>query len=351
MTTQGTPALPPSVALMQMITGSLVGQAIHVAAKLGVADALKDGPKGREALAKDVGADPEALYRVLRALASFGIFAEDGEGRFALTPLAECLRSDVPGSMRAFATVFGEPWRWRTLGEIVHSVRTGQPAFDKLHGMNLFEYLTRNPEDARLFGEAMTSFSRREFTGASIGEIDAVLQAYDFSAFRRVVDVAGGHGSFIAAALKANPGLGGVLFDVPPVIEDARKYLVAEGLVERCEAVGGSFFDGVPAGGDVYVMKRVIHDWDDARAAAILTQCRRAMAPGGRVALVEMVIPAGNTPFFGKIVDLEMLLIGGRERTASEYRALLASAGFELTRIVPTQSPLSIVEGVPVQGA
>jgi hypothetical protein len=337
------PEPPPSAVLMSLITGTWITQAIYVAAKLSLADRLKDGPTRSDELAKLVGADAGALYRLLRALAGVGIFRETEPGSFELTPLASCLRSDVPDSLQAVAILYGEPWHRAAWSSVVHSVRTAQPAFDHVAGEPIFEHLQKHPDLAATFDQAMTNFSSM----AS----GAVLAAYDFTGIRKLVDVAGGHGSLLAAILKANPQMRGVLFDMPTVIDGARRkqHLEQAGVADRCELVGGDFFKDVP-GGDACLMKHIIHDWSDDHALKILKNCRRALPADGRLLLVEMVIPPGNEPHFGKLLDLEMLVMtqGGRERTETEYRSLLAKAGFQLTRIVPTRSPACIIEGKPI---
>ncbi|MBA2446401.1 MAG: methyltransferase [Chloroflexi bacterium] len=332
--------VPPTVTLYQKLTATWVAQAISVVAKLGTADALADGPKGVDELAVAANAHAPALYRILRALASVGIFAEEEDGRFCLTPLAEPLRSDAPGSVRSFAIMLGEEWSWRPWGQLLQSVTTGQPAFEHTYGTGIFAYLADRPDAGAIFDAAMTSRSGPD--------ADAVTAAYDFSAFRTVVDVGGGRGALLAAILRTNPDVRGILFDQAHVIPGARQYLDAAGLGQRCELVAGDFFASVVAGGDTYVLKWIVHDWDDERALRILERCHRAMPATGRLLLVETVIPPGNDPSSGKLADLAMLVwTGGQERTEAEYRALLAAAGFELTKVVPTRSSLSVVEAVP----
>ena len=330
----------PHQALLRMITGSWVAQAIYVAAKLQIADLLRDGPQASTALAATTGAHPRALYRVLRALASVGLFSEDEQGRFSLTPLAEPLRSDVPGSVRAFSVMQGSEWAWRSWGEIMHSVRTEEPAFEHVFGMPLFDYYAANPEAGRVGAEGLTSRSEPENA--------RVVSAYDFSRVGTVVDVGGGQGTLLASILTANPQTRGILFEKPHVIAMAQPIFEGAGLNERCEFVAGDFFASVPAGGDVYLLKKVIHDWDDEEARSILSRCRAAIPDSGLLLLIELVIPLGNEPSFGKLLDLHMLVSpGGRERTEAEYRELLASAGFTLGRVIPTASLVSIVEAVP----
>jgi len=331
----------PPEALLQMITSSWVSQAIYVAAVLGIADLLNDDPKSSSELAKATGTQARSLYRVMRALASVGIFAEIEDDRFELTPLAAYLQTDVPGSIHAIAIMLGESWHWQPWGNILHTLKTGNTAFEHVHGMKLFEYLTKNVEAAQIFNEAMTG---------TTAPFNATITAdYDFSSISKIVEVGGGHGSLIASILKAYPTMQGLLFDLPPVVIGAKHSIEAEGLAERCEIVGGDFFESVPSGGDTYILKNIIHDWDDTRAVAILKNCHRAMVENGKLLLVETVIPPRNEPSFGKFLDLEMLVIaGGCERTEAEYRTLFEAAGFQLTKVITTQSFLSVIEGVPV---
>ncbi|HEY0512206.1 MAG TPA: methyltransferase [Thermoanaerobaculia bacterium] len=333
-------AMPPAAVLLQMMDGIKVTQLIHAAAKLGIADLLVVGPKSSEELAAAVGANPGALYRVLRALAGLGIFREIEGGRFDLTPLAEPLRSDVPGSVRAWATVCGEDWHLRMWSDILYSVRTGLGAFPNAHGMGSFEYFQHHPDKGAVFYEAMTNLTAQVSA--------AVLAAYDFSAARKIVDVGCGNGTFTTAILGAYPHLTGTLFDIPPVIEVARGVIGAAGLAERCDFVAGDFFESVAAGGDTYVLKNIIHDWSEERAATILRNCRQVMPRDGRVLIVEMVVQPGNDPSPAKMFDITMLVAeGGQERTEAEQRRLLEAAGLKLSRIVPTPSPVSVIEAVP----
>jgi hypothetical protein len=329
--------ISPHQQLDQMINGYWISQAIYAAAKFGIADLLKDGPKTAGELAGATSTDPDALYRLLRALASVGIFTEGESRRFSLTPLADPLRSDVAGSKRALALMSGdEPFRaW---AEIDYSIRTGKVAFDKVFGKPIFDYLGDHPDKARTFDAAMVGVHGRES--------DAVLDAYDFSVFGVVADVGGGNGSQMTEILKKHSRLKGILFDLPHVIERAKERIQAAGLPDRCQLVPGSFFDAVPEGADAYVMRHIIHDWDEDKCLTILRNCHRAMSPASKLLVIEGVIPPGNEPFQGKFLDLQMLLIpGGKERTEDEYRTLFERAGFELSRIVPTATEVSIVEG------
>jgi SAM-dependent methyltransferase len=332
--------LPPSVTLQRLMAGTWVAHAISLAARLSIPDLLAEEAKDAGELARVTETHPPSLYRLLRALASVGIFQEAEDGRFGLTPLAEPLRSGVPGSLRAFAILLGEEWHWRAWGDLPHAVRTGESAFEHLYGMTNFAYWAQHSDAEMIFDQAMTNRSGEEN--------EAVVTAYDFSGIDTLVDVGGGHGSFLASILGANPGLRGILFDRPEVVEAAKRQLDAAGLQDRCGVLAGNFFEAVPPGGDAYALKKVIHDWDDERAIAILRNCHRAMPTGGRLLLVEPVVPLGNEPSFAKLLDLLMLVWtpGGKERTEMEHRALLTAAGFEMRAITATAAPVSVIEAV-----
>ncbi|MDX2230808.1 MAG: methyltransferase [Leptolyngbyaceae cyanobacterium bins.349] len=336
---QGSESVPPPMVLMQMILGYWVSQSIYVAAQLGIADHFKQKPMSYEELATATGTNAGALYRILRALASVGIFAEVTPGTFTMTPLATFLQQDTPGSLRDVAIMMGDREHYGSWGNILHAVKTGESSFQHLFGKNIFEYYAQNPEPAAIFDRAMTSFS-------SI-EIAAVSTEYDFSGIHTLVDVAGGHGSLLRAVLQAYPQINGVLFDLPDVIERATAMLATSEVCDRCQLVSGNFFESVPAGANAYMLKHILHDWDDERAIAILQHCRQAMADDGRVLVVEQVIPPGNDPFVGKLLDVNMLVMcpGGKERTAEEFADLFTAAGLTLTRIVPTQGIVSVIEG------
>jgi ubiquinone/menaquinone biosynthesis C-methylase UbiE len=330
----------PQESMNRMLTGYWVSQALYVAAKLGLADLAASGPQTAPELARATKTDEAALYRLLRALASVGVFAEDEQARFRNTPLSECLRSDVAGSQRALAIMCGEE-HYRAWGELLYSVQTGKIAFDKLYGMPIFEFLSRNPEQARIFDAAMVGVHGRETA--------AIIDAYDLSTISVLADVGGGNGSLLTGVLQKHPALRGILYDLPGVTERARENIQAAGLAGRCEVIGGDFFQAVPGGADAYLMRHIIHDWDDDKALTILKNVRRVIGMNGRLLIVEGVIPPGNAPAFGKLLDLTMLVIpGGKERTAEEYRRLYAAGGFELTRIVPTRAEVSVIEGRPV---
>jgi len=339
---KGAKTKPLPAVMLDLIVGYWVSKLVHVVAKLGLADLLKGGPKSSAELARAVGADAATLQRVLRALASVGVFVERKDGRFALTPLGATLRSDRPDSLRAFAIMMVDDYWFQAWSDLLQSVKTGQTAFDRVHGMKVFDYFGKHPDKARAFGEAMTSISGTENPVVAAG--------YDFSKVRTLVDVGGSHGHLLAAILKTNRKLKGVLFDRPQVIEQARSapYVNDSQIAGRIELAAGDFFQSVPAGADAYLMKYIIHDWNDDLCLKILGNCRRAMAPDGRVLVVDAVIPPGNDPHWGKLLDINMLVgPGGRERTRSEFAQLFARAGLKVRKIIPTASPLSIVEGVP----
>ncbi|WP_437224476.1 methyltransferase [Planctomicrobium sp. SH661] len=323
--------------LDQMITGYWVSQAIYAASKFQIADHLKAGPRSVAELAELSSTHAPSLYRLLRALASFGIFSEGEDGRFSLTPLAEPLQSDVPGSKRALALMSGDE-QFRAWGEIDHSIRTGETAFDKVFGKPIFDYLGEHPDKAQIFDAAMVGIHGREAS--------AILDSYDLSGLSVVADIGGGNGSQLTAILQRYPHLKGILFDLPHVIERAREKIHAAGLQDRCTLTTGSFFESVPTGADAYIMRHIIHDWDEEKCLAILRNCHRAMSADSKLLVVESVIPPGNDPFPGKLLDLVMLIIpGGKERTEAEYRSLFDQAGFDLVKIVPTDSGVSVIEG------
>jgi hypothetical protein len=327
-----------------MVTGYYISRAIHAAAELGVADLLSQGPRHYEDLAKATGTHAASLNRVLRLLASVGVFAEEEDGRFALTPIGQCLRAGVPGSMRAAARLFGGRTQdmWSAL---LHCVKTGDPAFTLLGDTAPFSHVAEQPEQAALFDEAMADFTKQVAVAAAA--------AYDFSRFRTIVDVGGGNGTLLAGILGATAGPRGIVFDRPPVAARAQTRLAEIGLADRCTAVGGDFFKEVPRDGDAYLLKHVVHDWNDDRAVEILKTCRRAMGAGAKLLIIEGVYPpridespAGRAAAAN---DVNMLVCtGGRQRSEPEFRALYEAAGFTLTRLVPTP-PLQtrVIEGTP----
>jgi hypothetical protein len=328
----------PAATLFRLVNGYQVSQAIHVAATLGIADLLHDGPRSAEDLAAATNTHEPSLYRLLRALASVGVFREVDGHQFELTPVGDCLRSDAPEPVGPWATLIGEAYYRQTWGHLLHSVRTGENAFRALHGMDVWTYREGRPEAGAVFDRAMTGMSRRA--------AEAVLAAYDFSRFSCVVDVAGGQGAFLGAILSRYPSLRGVLFDQPHVVAGSEGTLSA--LVERCQVVGGSFFDAVPEGGDAYVLKAILHDWDDEVATVILRECRKAIGASGSLLVVEQVVGAPNLEPATKFSDLNMLVMpGGRERTREEFERLFAAAGFRLVGVTPTIVGVCVVEGAP----
>jgi SAM-dependent methyltransferase len=331
----------PAAELVLLVTGYRVSQAIHVAATLGIADLIKDGASSASDLAVATNSHAGALYRVLRALAAAGVFHEDDQKRFSLTPLGECLRSDAERPMAAWASFIGRPHQWQAWGSLSHSVRTGENAYRHVHGVGLWDYLVEHPEEAVIFDRAMT--------GGSRGVVEAIVSAYNFSAFGRVVDIGGGQGVMIAAVLAAHTNTHGILFDRPDVVARAQPVLEAAGVARRCAVVGGSFFETIPEGGDAYLLKYILHDWDDAASLAILAACRRVFRPEGRLLIMERIVGGPNDGLETKTSDLNMLVSpDGQERTADEFAALLANAGFRMERIIEVTPRLSIVEAAPI---
>jgi len=322
--------------------GAFVAQSIHVVARLGIADLLGPEPRTVEELAAAAQVHAPSLKRLLRALTTVGVFAEDADGRFRHTDSSETLRADHPGSVRAWALMLGAHFVWRPLGDLHESVRTGTPGFRRLYGERFFEWTQTHPEDGAVFDAAMTSGSTQR--------LPALLAAYDFAPFARVVDVGGGRGALLAGILAATPATRGVLYDLPNVVAGADA-LRAPGLAERCEIVGGDFFESVPEGGDAYLLSRVVHDWDDDHALKILANCRRAIGPDGRLLIIDGVAKPPNEPDPNKFLDVWFIGGGGSERTEAEYRTLLARASFTLARILPVGGSVSILEAHPARGS
>jgi hypothetical protein len=326
---------PPQVVALQLMTGFWVTQAMNIVCRLGVPDALAAGPRTAEELAPQVHAHAASLYRIMRSLASVGVFTIDGQRRFGLTPVGETLRSDVPGSMRHFASFIGEPGHWQAWGSMLGAVQSGQDAFTVVHGQGFFQYAQAHPQFDKVFNAAMTSFSAMDG--------HAILASYDFSGVRTLVDVGGGQGLLLATLLQAHAHTQGILFDQPHVVEQA-----VPALDSRCQRVGGDFFQSVPAGGDVYILKTIIHDWPDEACVKILKNCAAALPAGGRVLVVDQVVPPDNSPSFARFLDLEMMVMtqGGRERTEAEFADLFAQSGLRLQRVIPTPGPHCILEAV-----
>ena len=332
---------PANVQMLQIISGFWISRGVYVIARLGIPDLLKSGPRTAEELAEATNTHAPSLFRILRALASVGVLSSADGGRFAQTPVSETLVTDAPGSLRWFAVSELGQEHYPAWGNLMHSVKTGEIAFDNFFGVDVWKYFQQNPEDAAIFNNSMSS--------VTAATNDTILSLYDFSKFETVVDVGGGHGGLMTSILKRNPTVKGVLFDAPEVIEGARPKLEAAGVAERCETVSGDFFKAVPAGGDAYVMKWIIHDWDDEKSITILRNCRSRMRANGRLILVDCVVPESDEPHFSKFIDLNMLVMtGGKERTAKEFEQLLNVAGFKLLRIIPTELPTSIVEAEPI---
>ena len=330
---------PPHAQLVQMGMAHWVSHIVYVAAKLGVADHLVKGPMSAEQLAGLTATHSPSLYRLMRTLASLGILTEDTAHRFALTPLGDALKTGAPGCARATILTLASDWWMRGFGQLLYSVQTGKPGFEKHLGTPIFDWLGKNPEEASMFSETMVGFH-----GA---EPAAVAAAYDFSGCKTIVDVGGATGNLLTAILAKYPGSRGILYDLPHVVRDAPALIEARGVGDRVTIEAGSFFDSVPAGGDAYLLSHIIHDWSEDQCLTILGNCLRAMnpAPGSRLLIIEMVLTPGNTPHPGKLLDLMMLVgPGGRERTEEEYAALLGKAGMRLARVVPTESAVSVVE-------
>lgn len=330
--------MSPAWHIMHLLWGLIPSRVVSVAAELGIADLLATGPSTADELAKATGTHAGALRRLLGALTSLQIFSEDANGAYRNTTVSETLRSNQPHSMRALAMLWGRPIFLRSWQNLDTAITSGLPAFDSLYGQSFFEYLEQNPEDASIFNAAMS--------GSSAADVSAVLQSYDFSRFQRIVDVGGGHGGFLRAILSATPHLLGVLYDLPSVVATVE----ASGgdIAGRCEVRSGSFFEAVPEGADGYLLRRIIHDWDDEASLRILSNCRRAISSDGTLLLVERVLKPPNESDFGKFMDLHMcVVLGGRERSEQDFRALLREAGFALTRVLPTAGPHSIIESRP----
>lgn len=329
----------PRQQLLKLCTGYWISQSIHAAAKLGIADHIKAGIRSADALASKTGVQARPLYRMLRALASVEIFAEDAQGNFSLTPMAEELL-DRLGSMRAPAIMMGDE-HYQAWNHLLYSLQTGKPAFDHVFGKPIFEYLSEKPEQAKIFDAAMT--------GIHGPETQAMVDAYDFSGIGTLVDVGGGNGTLLCTVLKKYPAMKGILFDLPGVVARSKEYIAHQGLSDRCTVAAGSFFETVVPGGDAYLMRHIIHDWNDDQCRTILGHCRKVMPPTGKLLVIDCVLKPGNEPGWGKFLDLNMLVMpGGMERTEKEFRELFAAAGFRLERVVATRSEMFVLESRPV---
>ena len=326
--------------VIQMATACWMSRLVFVAAQLGLADHLASGPQTADAVAVTTKSHAPSLYRVMRTLASLGLMTEDDHHRFALTPLGETLKTGAPGSARATVLTLAGDLIWQAYAELPYSVQTGKSGLKKAMGVSLFDWLSTRPADAAMFSETMVGFHNME--------PPAVAESYDFSGIKTLMDVGGATGNMLSAVLARYPHVRGILFDLPHVIRDAPAFIGARGLTDRIEIKSGSFFDAVPEGADAYLMSHIIHDWSEELCLKILGNCKKAMGPNGKLLLVEMVLPPGDTPHPGKMLDI-MMMVGpeGQERTADEYRTLLDKAGFRMTRVVPTASAVSVVEAVP----
>jgi SAM-dependent methyltransferase len=330
----------PARLLALIWPGALAAQAVYVAAKLGVPDLLKNGPQSAEAIARATGAHAPSVQRLARALARVGLFSESSTGQFQNTELGDLLRADHPASLRSWAMFLNAPFVWQACGALDQAIMTGTPGINHVFGQSFWSYLAQHRDDAELFNAAMSA-------GAEM-RLPWILEAYDFSRFRRLVDVGGGHGALLEQILARHPSIRGVLFDLPSVVDGAAS-LRASAVADRCDIQGGDFFAGVPEGADGYVLNRVIHDWPDYDALRILKNCRRAISPGGRVLVVELVLtPSSASEQRHDLMDLLMLtLAGGRERSEDEFRALLHDAGFSVESVIRTAGPSSIIEAKP----
>ncbi len=332
--------LSPAHQLMRMGLGVMTTQMLASVAQLGVADKLAAGPRVAEELAREVGAKPDFLYRIMRTLASLGIFEEQPGHKFALTEVSQLMRTDVPVSLRDMLVFFGSAWSAKGCSHLIDAMKSGKSGIEEAFGMNVFQYLGSHPDDLGVFQGAMTGFSSVQSP--------PVVEAYDFSPFKHVIDVAGGHGALLAHILHANPQATGAVFELPEVVAGGPAAAKSYGLADRMEFIAGDMFESVPAGGDCYVLKYIVHDWSDEAAKKFLKNIRKGIQPGGKLLAVDSVIAPG--PHIGKFFDAYMVVLmpGGVERTAAEFAELYASCGFKLTRVIPTGSYLSIIEGVPV---
>jgi hypothetical protein len=327
--------------LTEMIYGYRLTQLVYVAAKLGIPDLLKDNPRTSEELARLTNTDPSVLYRVMRALSSLGLFVQEAPHRFCIAELAMPLLSDAPGTIRPVAILRGEESNWKPWAELLYALKTGENAFTHVFGTNLFDYYNANPDAAASFNETMSISTNQT--------VNTLFEYFDFSSSRKFVDLGGGHGHLIAALLNRYPSATGIVFDMPYVVDDARRYIESAGLAARCQVVGGNFFESIPQGADTYILRHIVHDWNDERAGILLRNCRSSMGDTGKVLLLERVVPfkGGRSV---KINDVHMMLQtpGGRERTEAEFQELLTRSGFQLDKMIPSGEDSYILEGRPI---
>jgi hypothetical protein len=325
--------------MFQLLNGVFVVGAVSCLARLGVPDLVEHGPKSAEELATQIGADPRALYRLMRATACVGVLSEGADGKFSETPLSAVLRSNANPSLRAFAMMHGRDWHGLGWSHLDYCVRTGKQALDKIYGMPIFQFFVKHPEEGQLFQQSMSDLSMIDGP--------AVAEAYSFGEIQSIVDVGGGHGLLLATILARNAHMKGTLYDMPHVVAGAKGGPLTP-VMERCTLASGDMFTSVPAGADAYIMKHIIHDWPDEGCINILKACRKGVNPGGKLLVVDHVIQPGNDFAPGKFLDLQMLIFpGGCERTEGQFRDLFAEAGWRLSRVIPTAAIESIVEGVP----
>ena len=330
---------PAHVGVLQLMNGIYVAGAVSCLAQLGIPDLVEAAPQSPEELATQIGVDPKALYRLMRATASVGVLAEAPDGKFSQTPMSAVLRSKATPSLRAFAIMGGREWHGRGWSHLEYCVRTGKQALDQIYGAPIFEFLKQHPAEAQIFNDAMTELSMIDGP--------AVTEAYNFEGICSIVDIGGGHGLLLATILERNPHLRGTLYEVSHVVEGAKSGPL-KSVMERCTLACGDMFSSVPAGADAYIMKHVIHDWPDEGCVQLLKACRKGVNSGGKLLVVDSVIQPGNNFSPGKFLDLQMLIFpSGCERTEKQFRDLFAQAGWKLTRIIPTAAPDSIVEAIP----
>jgi hypothetical protein len=330
---------PPHIGMLQLLNGATIAGALACLAQLGIPDLVGTVAKSAEELASQIGVQPQALYRLMRATASVGVLSEGSDGMFSETPMSAVLRKNANPSLRSLAIMGGREWHGLGWSRLDYCVRTGKQALDQVYGAHIFEYFKQHPEEAQIFDETMTELSMIDGP--------AVAEAYAFDGIHSIVDVGGGHGQLLAIILERNPQMRGTLYDAPHVVEGAGSGAL-KGVMDRCTLASGDMFSSVPAGADAYIMKHIIHDWPDDRCLTILKSCRKNVNPGGRLLVVDGVIRPGNDFSPSKFLDLQMLIFpGGRERTEKEFQELFAAAGWQLSRIIPTAAPDSIVEGIP----